>query len=130
MELYSRQKIDYIRKKYKFNFSKGLGQNFLTDKSVIDDIIEASMLNEETLVIEIGPGIGTLTAYLAEAAGNVVAIELDKRLIPILSDMLSMYDNVEIINEDILKVDINKVIENKMAENPKLKSVRIVGNLP
>lgn len=130
MELYSRQKIDYIRKKYKFNFSKGLGQNFLTDKSVIDDIIEASMLNEETLVIEIGPGIGTLTAYLAEAAGNVVAVELDKRLIPILSDMLSMYDNVEIINEDILKVDINKVIENKMAENPKLKSVRIVGNLP
>ncbi|MGP1570139.1 MAG: 16S rRNA (adenine(1518)-N(6)/adenine(1519)-N(6))-dimethyltransferase RsmA [Eubacteriales bacterium] len=130
MELYSRQKIEYIRRKYKFNFSKGLGQNFLTDKSVIDDIVEASMLNEETLVIEIGPGVGTLTEYLAEVAGSVVAVELDKRLIPILSDMLAMYKNVEIINDDILKVDINKIIENKFNENKNLKYVRIVGNLP
>ena len=130
MELYSRQKIEYIRKKYKFNFLKGLGQNFLTDKSVIDDIISASKLNEETLVIEIGPGIGTLTSFLAQAAGRVVAIELDKILIPILEDMLFMYDNVEILNDDVLKVDINEVIDNQFRANPKLKYVRVVGNLP
>lgn len=130
MDLYSREKIEYIKKKYKFNLAKGLGQNFLTDKSVIDDIIDASMIDEETLVIEIGPGIGVLTAELANLAGKVVAIELDKRLIPILKDTLCMYQNIEIINEDILKVDINSIIENTRMNGEKPKFVRVVGNLP
>lgn len=130
MDLYSREKIEYIKKKYKFNLAKGLGQNFLTDKSVIDDIIDASMIDEETLVIEIGPGIGVLTAELANLAGKVVAIELDKRLIPILKDTLCMYQNIEIINEDVLKVDINSIIENTRMNGEKPKFVRVVGNLP
>lgn len=130
MDFNYKKTIDYIKKKHKFTLSKALGQNFLVDESVIDDIVNSTLIDKETLVIEIGPGIGVLTWKLAEVAGKLVAIELDERLIPILNEQLFMYPNVEIINKDILKVDINEIIENTLIDGKKPKSVRIVGNLP
>lgn len=131
MRLYEHEVISYIRRKYNFNLSKGLGQNFLTDKEIIDDIIYASLIDEDSLVIEIGPGIGVLTAEAAEHAGKVIAVELDTKLMPILKDTLGSYDNVEIINQDILKTDVNELIEKNMNVGGKeLSKVRIIGNLP
>ncbi|MCI8665967.1 MAG: 16S rRNA (adenine(1518)-N(6)/adenine(1519)-N(6))-dimethyltransferase RsmA [Dorea sp.] len=115
-----------ILQKYNFSFQKKFGQNFLIDTHVLDKIIRAADINKEDMVLEIGPGIGTMTQYLAEAAGKVVAVEIDKNLIPILSDTLRGYENVRIINEDVLKLDILGLVE----EENKGKPVKVVANLP
>lgn len=115
--------IDII-KKYDFAFQKRFGQNFLIDGHVIEKIIKAADITKEDTILEIGPGIGTMTQYLAEAAGTVYAVEIDKNLIPVLGETLGDYDNVRVVNEDILKVDINKLLgEDK-------KDVKVVANLP
>ena len=100
-----------VLQKYQFTFQKKFGQNFLIDTHVLDKIIKAAEITKDDMVLEIGPGIGTMTQYLAEAAGKVVAVEVDRNLIPILSDTLSAYDNVRIINEDVLKVDIGRLTQ-------------------
>ena len=115
-----------ILKKYQFNFQKRYGQNFLIDGHVLEKIIDGAEITKEDCVLEIGPGIGTMTQYLAEAAGEVIAVEIDRALIPILKDTLSAYENVTIINEDILKVDIGKLA----AEKNKGKPIKVVANLP
>ena len=115
-----------ILKKYNFTFQKKFGQNFLIDTHVLDKIIAAAESTKDDFVLEIGPGIGTMTQYLAQAAGKVAAVEIDKALIPILGDTLSAYDNVMIINEDVLKVDIQKLVEEENGGRP----VKVVANLP
>lgn len=115
-----------ILQKYNFNFQKRYGQNFLIDTHVLDKIIAAAQIGEDDFVVEIGPGIGTLTQYLACAAREVYAVEIDSALIPILEDTLSDYDNVTILNQDILKVDLKKLAMEKNAGRP----VKIVANLP
>lgn len=115
-----------ILKKYQFNFQKRFGQNFLIDSHILEKIIESAEITKEDCVLEIGPGIGTMTQYLAESAGEVIAVEIDKSLIPILSDTLSSYDNVTVINEDILKLDINGLVQEKNAGRP----IKVVANLP
>ena len=115
-----------VLQKYNFNFQKKFGQNFLIDTHVLDKIIRESGVTKDDMVIEIGPGIGTMTQYLCENAREVVAIEIDKNLIPILGDTLSAYDNVTVINEDVLKVDIKKLAEEKNGGRP----VKVVANLP
>lgn len=115
-----------ILQKYKFNFQKKFGQNFLIDTHVLDKIIAAAGVGQEDCVLEIGPGIGTMTQYLAENAREVIAVEIDKALIPILEDTLSEYDNVTIINEDILKLDVNRIVEEKNHGQP----IKVVANLP
>lgn len=115
-----------ILQKYNFNFQKKFGQNFLIDTRVLERIIEASEITKEDCVLEIGPGIGTMTQYLAENAREVIAVEIDKALIPILGDTLKDYSNVTVINEDILKVDINKIVEEKNNGQP----IKVVANLP
>lgn len=120
------QKTIEVIQKYEFAFQKKFGQNFLIDTHVLDKIISAAEITKDDLVVEIGPGIGTMTQYLACAAREVVAIEIDKMLIPILQDTLSEYDNVTIINEDVLKVDIRKLAEERNGGRP----VKVVANLP
>ena len=115
-----------VLQKYNFNFQKKFGQNFLIDTHVLDKIIRESGVTKDDIVIEIGPGIGTMTQYLCENAREVVAIEIDKNLIPILGDTLSAYDNITVINEDVLKVDIKKLAEEKNGGRP----VKVVANLP
>ncbi|MBQ7954708.1 MAG: 16S rRNA (adenine(1518)-N(6)/adenine(1519)-N(6))-dimethyltransferase RsmA [Lachnospiraceae bacterium] len=115
-----------VLQKYNFNFQKRFGQNFLIDTSVLDRIISAAEITKDDCVLEIGPGIGTMTQYLAESAREVVAVEIDKNLIPILEDTLSEYDNVTVINEDILKVDIAKIVEERNGGKP----IKVVANLP
>lgn len=115
-----------ILQKYQFHFQKKFGQNFLIDTHVLEKIIREAQITEEDCVIEIGPGIGTMTQYLAEYARQVIAIEIDRNLIPILKDTLSSYHNVTIINEDVLKVDIRKLAEEKNQGKP----VKVVANLP
>lgn len=115
-----------ILKKYNFVFQKKYGQNFLIDTNVLDKIIRAADIGKDDFVLEIGPGIGTLTQYLCENAGKVAAVEIDDMLIPILNDTLKEYDNVEIIHNDILKIDINELIEHFSGG----KSVKVVANLP
>lgn len=115
-----------VLKKYNFNFQKKYGQNFLIDSNILERIIESAEITKDDCVLEIGPGIGTMTQYLAENAREVVAVEIDKTLIPILQDTLSAYDNVTVINEDILKVDINKIVEEKNQGRP----IKVVANLP
>lgn len=118
-------KTKQIIKKYEFNFKKNFGQNFLVDERVLDKIVNAADINKNDLVIEVGPGIGTLTQAMAKRAGKVVSVEIDRTLVPILGELLEDYDNVEIINEDILKVDINEII----ASHPGM-SVKMAANLP
>ncbi len=118
-------KTKQIIKKYDFSFKKNFGQNFLVDERVLDKIISAADINENDLVIEVGPGIGTLTQAMAKKAGKVVSVEIDKTLVPILGELLVDYDNIEIINEDILKVDINALIARHKGMN-----VKMVANLP
>lgn len=115
-----------ILQKYHFNFQKKFGQNFLIDTHVLEKIISASGITKDDMVLEIGPGIGTMTQYLAEAAGKVAAVEIDKNLIPILEDTLSEYDNVMVINDDVLKVDIRGLVEKENGGRP----VKVVANLP
>lgn len=115
-----------ILNKYHFVFQKKYGQNFLIDTNVLEKIIKAAEITKEDLVLEIGPGIGTMTQYLCESAREVIAVEIDKMLIPILHDTLSEYNNVTVLNEDILKVDINKLVQEKNNGKP----IKIVANLP
>ena len=115
-----------VLKKYNFNFQKRFGQNFLIDSHILEKIVDSAEITKEDCVLEIGPGIGTMTQYLAESAGEVIAVEIDKSLIPILADTLSAYDNVTVINEDILKVDISKLVEEKNQGKP----IKVVANLP
>ncbi|MEY8411192.1 16S rRNA (adenine(1518)-N(6)/adenine(1519)-N(6))-dimethyltransferase RsmA [Lachnospiraceae bacterium 62-26] len=115
-----------ILQKYNFSFQKKFGQNFLIDTHVLDKIIRAADINKEDMVLEVGPGIGTMTQFLAEAAGKVAAVEIDKNLIPILNDTLAGYENVRIINDDVLKLDIRGLI----AEENEGKPVKVVANLP
>ena len=109
-----------ILKKYNFNFQKRFGQNFLIDSNILTKIVESAEVTKEDFVLEIGPGIGTMTQYLAESAREVVAVEIDKSLIPILGDTLSSYNNVTVINEDILKVDIERLVQEKNQGKPKI----------
>ncbi len=115
-----------IIEKYNFNFKKGFGQNFLIDSNVLDNIVEAAGVSKEDCVLEIGPGIGSLTQVLAENAEKVVAIEIDKNLLPILAETLGEYGNVEIINSDVLKLDLNRLIDEKNGG----RAAKIVANLP
>ncbi len=116
-----------ILQKYDFNFQKKFGQNFLIDSNILENIIDAAEITKDDCVLEIGPGIGTMTQYLCENAREVVAVEIDKKLIPILeNDTLAAYDNITIINEDILKVDINKIVQEKNDGKP----IKVVANLP
>lgn len=120
------QKTIEVIQKYGFDFQKKFGQNFLIDTHVLDKIIAAAGITKDDFVLEIGPGIGTMTQYLACAAREVVAVEIDKNLIPILEDTLQDYDNVSVINEDILKVDIAALAEEKNGGRP----IKVVANLP
>lgn len=115
-----------VLQKYKFNFQKKFGQNFLIDTRILEEIIDAAEITKEDFVLEIGPGIGTMTQYLCESARAVVAVEIDTNLIPILEDTLSVYDNVEVLNNDILKVDICKLA----MEHNGGKPIKVVANLP
>lgn len=115
-----------VLQKCNFSFQKKFGQNFLIDTHVLDKIIQSANITEDDMVLEIGPGIGTMTQYLAQAAGKVIAVEIDKNLIPILEDTLSGYDNVRVINEDVLKLDLKKLAD----EENNGKPVKVVANLP
>ena len=115
-----------VLQKYNFNFQKKFGQNFLINTGILEDIIEAAEITKDDFVLEIGPGIGTMTQSLCESAREVVAVEIDKNLIPILKDTLSAYDNVEVLNDDILKVDIKTLAEERNAGKP----IKVVANLP
>ena len=115
-----------ILQKYHFNFQKKYGQNFLIDDSVLKRIIAAAQITGDDLVLEIGPGIGTMTQYLAEAAGHVITVEIDKALIPILQETLAEYDNVTVINADILKFNIKALLDERFEG----RKVKVVANLP
>lgn len=120
------QKTIEIIQKYEFAFQKKFGQNFLIDTHVLDKIIAAAGVTKEDCVLEIGPGIGTMTQYLAESARHVVAVEIDSNLIPILNETLADYDNVTVIHGDILKVDVNQIIDEYNEGRP----IKVVANLP
>ncbi len=131
MKLYAPSTIKEIKERYGFKISKSLGQNFLTDKNVIDKIIGAMNLTPQDLVIEIGPGLGVLTAEAAPQAGKVIAVEIDKNLIPILKENMEDFDNVEIINQDFIKINLINVLEqNDIINGQKRDAVKIMGNLP
>ncbi len=120
-----RNTIEIIRK-YNIKFQKRFGQNFLIDTHVLEKIISASGVTKNDFVLEIGPGIGTMTQYLCESAREVLAVEIDSSLIPVLSDTLSAYDNVTIVNKDILKLDINRIVKEYNQNTP----IKVVANLP
>ena len=115
-----------VLNKHNFTFQKKFGQNFLIDTHVLEKIIRSAEITKDDMVLEIGPGIGTMTQYLCENAREVVAVEIDRTLIPVLEDTLSEYDNVTVINEDVLKVDINKIVQERNGGRP----VKVVANLP
>jgi 16S rRNA (adenine1518-N6/adenine1519-N6)-dimethyltransferase len=115
-----------VLNKYQFVFQKKFGQNFLIDTHVLDKIIAAAEITKDDFVLEIGPGIGTMTQYLADAAREVLAVEIDQALIPILHDTLSGFDNVSVINEDVLKLDLNRIVQEKNDGKP----IKVVANLP
>jgi 16S rRNA (adenine1518-N6/adenine1519-N6)-dimethyltransferase len=125
-KLVNPKKTIEVLQKYDFKFAKKFGQNFLIDPHVLDKIISCAEITKEDCVLEIGPGIGTLTQFLAEAAGSVVAVEIDNKLIPILEDTLSSYDNVTVINEDVMKVDIDRLVQEHNGGKP----IKVVANLP
>lgn len=121
-------KTKFMLNKYKLSANKNLGQNFLINDEVVEKIVDSAEVNEEDLVIEIGPGLGNLTEYLLERAGKVIAIELDNRMIEILQDRFSLYNNFELLNQDVLKVDLGELIKNN--KNERIKKAKIVANLP
>lgn len=123
------EETKFIMKKYNIKANKNLGQNFLISQEVVEKIVDSSQITKEDLVIEIGPGLGTLTKYLLEKAGKVICIELDAKMLQILEDRFSLYNNFEIINDDVLKVDLKNIIK-KEKENQEIKNVKIVANLP
>ena len=127
MKLYAPSTIRDIKERYGFKLSKSLGQNFLTDKNIIDRIVESAGIGPGDLVIEIGPGIGVITREAAESAKKVIAVEIDKNLIPILEETLGDCSNVEIVNQDILKTDVNELIRGCKEG---FSGVKIIGNLP
>lgn len=122
------EETKYILKKYGISANKSLGQNFLINENVVEKIIEGAQISKNDLIIEIGPGLGTLTKELLDKAGKVIAIELDKRMIEILIDRFNLYSNFELINDDVLKVDLEKLIEKQLGNG--LTNVKIVANLP
>ena len=122
----NRKSTAEIIEKYHFSFQKKFGQNFLVDSSILDRIIESAQITKEDCVLEIGPGIGTMTQRLAEEAGAVVAVEIDRNLLPVLADTLSAYENVTVINADILKLDLNRIVEEHNGSRP----IKVVANLP
>ncbi|MDR0879589.1 MAG: 16S rRNA (adenine(1518)-N(6)/adenine(1519)-N(6))-dimethyltransferase RsmA [Clostridioides sp.] len=126
MKLTANQRTKLIVDKYKFRFSKSLGQNFLINDDILEQIVEGARITDEDYVIEVGPGIGTLTHAMASEAKKVVAVEIDKNLIPILEETLTDLDNLEVVNEDILKADIHKIVQEKLDGGP----VKLVANLP
>ena len=125
MNLYEETK--FLMKKYQISANKNLGQNFLIDENVIQNIIDSAQINQSDFVIEIGPGLGTLTSQLVEKAGKVIAIELDQKMVKILQERFSLYSNFQLLNEDALKVDLKTLIEK---ENTQKCPVKIVANLP
>ena len=124
------EETKFIMKKYNIKANKSLGQNFLISEEVVENIVKASEIVKEDLVIEIGPGLGTLTKYLLEKAGKVVCVELDIKMLQILKDRFSIYSNFELINNDILKEDLKELIKRQKQENVEIKNVKIVANLP
>jgi len=124
------EETKYLMKKYKIKANKGLGQNFLVDDEALEDIVASGNITKQDLVIEIGPGLGSLTALLLEKAKKVICVELDKRMIKILQDRFIVYKNLEIINQDILKVDLNTLIKEEKEKDTEIKNVKIVANLP
>ena len=123
------EETKFIMKKYNIKANKNLGQNFLISQEVVEKIVDCSEITKEDLVIEIGPGLGTLTKYLLEKAGKVICIELDTKMLQILEDRFLLYNNFEIINDDVLKVDLKNIIKTEK-ENSRIKNVKIVANLP
>ncbi len=119
-----------VLNKYDFVFRKKYGQNFLVDMHMLEKIVDCAQLSKEDCVLEIGPGIGTMTQYLAERAGKVIVVEIDGDLIPILKDTLGAYDNVTIIHQDILKIDLHQLVEEHITGQQKYKSFKVVANLP
>ena len=120
------QETKYIMNKYNITANKGYGQNFLIDEFTIQEIVNKAEVSKEDLIIEIGPGLGSLTSLLLEHAGKVICIELDKKMINLLNDRFSLYDNFELINQDILKVNLHELIK----QNSNFKNVKVVANLP
>ncbi len=120
----------YIMKKYNIKANKSLGQNFLISENVVENIVGASEICKNDLVIEIGPGLGTLTKYLLEKAGKVVCVELDTKMLDILKDRFGIYTNFELINNDILKVDLKELIKKRKEEDSNIQNIKIVANLP
>ena len=123
------EETKFLMKKYKIKANKSLGQNFLVDDTVIEDIVNGADIKKDDLVIEIGPGLGSMTALLVEKAKKVICVELDKKMIKILNDRFIAYNNIELINEDVLKLDLNKLIKQEKEQN-EIKEVKIVANLP
>lgn len=123
------EETKFIMKKYNIRANKSLGQNFLISEQVVNEIVESSKIDKEDLVIEIGPGLGTLTKYLLEKAGKVIGIELDKKMVEILQDRFKLYNNFELYQQDVLKIDLKYLIK-KEKENTNIKKVKIVANLP
>lgn len=123
------EETKFIMKKYNIRANKNLGQNFLINEDVVNKIVDCSQIKKEDLVIEIGPGLGTLTKCLLEKAGKVICIELDTKMLQILEDRFSLYDNFELINNDVLKVDLKSIIKTEK-ESQKINNVKIVANLP
>lgn len=119
----------FLMNKYNIKANKSLGQNFLIKEEVVEQIIESAKIEKEDLVIEVGPGLGSLTKYLLEKAGKVICIELDKKMIEILNDRFFLYANFELLNQDVLKVDLKELIQKEKLEG-KIKHVKIVANLP
>lgn len=121
------EETKFIMKKYNITANKNYGQNFLIDENIVNDIITGAQVNKDDLIIEIGPGLGTLTSLLLEKAGKVICIELDKKMINVLKERFILYNNFELLNNDILKVDLNKLISERKTN---LKNVKVVANLP
>lgn len=117
----------FLMKKYNISANKNYGQNFLIDENIVNSIIDCAEISKDDFVIEIGPGLGTLTSKLLEKSGKVTCIELDKKMLDILNDRFKLYDNFELINEDVLKVDLKKIIDNNLE---KFKNAKVVANLP
>ena len=123
------EETKFLMKKYKIKANKSLGQNFLIDDNVIEDIVNGANIQNNDLVIEIGPGLGSMTALLVQKAKKVICIELDKKMIQILNDRFIAYNNIELINDDVLKINLNEIIKQEKEEN-QIKDVKIVANLP
>ena len=123
------QETKFIMNKYHITANKSLGQNFLISEDAVSSIIESASITKQDLIIEIGPGLGTLTQQLLEKAGKVICIELDTKMVNIITDRFSLYDNIQIINEDVLKVNLQEAIKKEKQEN-NFQNAKVVANLP